>query len=212
MFAFLGGAVAIGLGFGAQNLFNNFISGLILTFERTIRIGDLIELGEHLGLVEHIGNRCTRVKRTDGVDVLIPNSSLLENNVINWTLSDRRVRTSVVVGVIYGSPTDVVARLIRQAVDESDRVLKDPEPVVAFQDFGDNALVFETFFWTEVGSAMELRLIRSGIRFRIDALFREADLVIAFPQRDVHLDTVKPLEVRMVPGADGGTGQTEGET
>jgi len=202
VFTFLGGALAIGLGFGAQNIINNFISGLILMFERPIRIGDLVEVDAHRGSVEEIRFRCTRIRSTDGIDVLVPNSALLEKSVINWTLSDKRLRTSVAVGVIYGSPTELVARLIRQAVDEHPRVLQEPEPVIVFQDFGDNALAFEVFFWTEIKTAMDLRVVCSDIRFRIDALFREHDLVIAFPQRDVHLDTVRPLDVRVLP-ADG---------
>lgn len=204
VFAFLGGAVAIGLGFGAQAIFNNFISGLILTFERPIRIGDLIEIGGHLGRVESIGGRCTRIKRTDGIDVLVPNSVLLENNLVNWTLTDKRVRTSVRVGVAYGSATQNVAKLIRQAVDENGRVLKKPPPTLVFDDFGDNALEFEIYFWTEVNSLMELRLIRGDVRFRIDALFREAGIVIAFPQRDTHLDTARPLDIRLVPVRESG--------
>jgi len=200
-FAFLGGALAIGLGFGAQNILNNFISGLILMIERPIRIDDLVEVEESLGRVAHIGARCTRVRRLDGVDVLVPNSKLLENNVINWTLADRQVRTSVTVGVVYGSPTRQVEQLIRQAVDEQSEILQDPQPLVLFQDFGDNALVFEVFFWVEIRKPMDMRVVRSEVRFRIDELFREANIVIAFPQRDVHLDSVKPIEVRLVGAA-----------
>ena len=202
--AFLGGAFAIGVGFGAQNLLNNFISGVLLMLERPVRIGDLVEVDDHLGRVEHIGFRCTRVRRTDGIDVLVPNSYLVENSLINWTLIDRRVRTTVSVGVAYGSPTDVVAKLIREACDGHEKILQDPEPIVIFEEFGDNALVFDVYFWANVNSAMELRVIRSDVRFTIDKLFREADLVIAFPQRDVHLDSLSPLEVRMV-NADGGS-------
>ena len=98
----------------------------------------------------------------------------------------------------YGSPTDEVAKLIRKAVDEHPKVLPQPEPIVEFQEFGNNALVFEVYFWTEVETMMDLRTIRSDIRFRIDELFREAGIIIAFPQRDVHLDTRSPLEVRLL--------------
>ena len=198
-FAFVGGALAIGIGFGAQNILNNFISGLILMMEQPIRIGDHIRVDDSLGYVRDIGARCTRLRRTDGIDVLIPNSKLLENNVVNWTLTDDKVRTSVVVGVIYGSPTDKVAELILKAVNEHDAVIDDPQPPqLIFDDFGDNSLVFEVFFWTHADAEMQLRRVRSDIRFRVDALFREAGLVIAFPQRDVHLDTVKPLEVKVL--------------
>lgn len=199
-FAFLGGAIAIGLGFGAQNILNNFISGVILMVEQPIRIGDLIEIdGDDVGNVERIHARFTRVRRTDGIDVLVPNSKLLEETVVNWTLTDDLVRTSVVVGVIYGSPTDLVRDLIQQVVDDNKKIVDKPNPpIIIFDEFGDNALNFEVFFWTHARSVMQLREVRSEVRYHIDALFRENDLVIAFPQRDVHLDTVKPLEVRMV--------------
>jgi small-conductance mechanosensitive channel len=203
-FAFLGGAVAIGVGFGAQNIINNFISGLILMFEQPIRPGDMIEIEDMLGNVEGIYARFTRVRRTDGVDVLIPNSKLLENNVINRTLTDDRIRTVVSVGVAYGSPTDQVRDLILKAVGEQQQVIHEPaEPLVIFDEFGDNTLVFDVYFWTEARTEMQVRRLRSDIRFRIDALFREAGLVIAFPQRDVHLDTLKPLEVRLIDRGDG---------
>ncbi|MDP7348927.1 MAG: mechanosensitive ion channel, partial [Phycisphaeraceae bacterium] len=198
IFAFLGGALAIGLGFGAQNLFNNFISGLIITFEQPMRIGDLIEVGDHLGNVKHVGARCTLIRRTDGIDVLVPNSYLLENALVNWTLSDQLMRTSVTVGIAYGSPTQTAAKLIRQAVEEQQDVLKDQEIIVIFDEFGDNALNFEVFFWTTTEREMLLRKLRSDIRYRIDDLFREAQIVIAFPQRDVHLDAAAPIDVRVV--------------
>lgn len=201
-FAFLGGAIAIGLGFGAQNVLNNFISGVILMVEQPIRIGDLIEVdNEDLGHVERIHARFTRVRRLDGIDVLIPNSKLLEETVVNWTLTDDICRTSVVVGVIYGSPTDLVRDLILKAANAHERVLQQPKPpICVFNDFGDNALIFEVFFWTHARSQMQLRELQSDIRFTIDASFREHDLVIAFPQRDVHLDTVSPLKIQMMDG------------
>ena len=198
MFAFLGGAIAIGIGFGAQNIINNFISGWILMIERPVRIDDLVEVEDHIGKIETIGARCTRIRRNDGIHMLVPNSVMLERTVVNWTLIDKYVRTIVSVGVAYGSPTDQVASLIRGAMDEQEAILKKPEPIVVFEDFGDNALIFDAYFWCEVGSAMELRLIRSAVRFRVDQLFREAGIVIAFPQRDTHLDTLKPLEIRLI--------------
>ncbi|MCC2617587.1 mechanosensitive ion channel [Aestuariibacter halophilus] len=187
-FAFLSGAVAIGFGFGAQNIINNFISGWILMWERPIRIGDFLEVEEARGRVEAINTRSTRIRRTDGVHMLIPNSKLLENTVVNWTLVDNLTRTTVRVGVAYGSPCQDVARLIEQAANEQDEVLPDPAPLVIFDDFGDNALAFEVFFWVNASADRDLRVIRSNIRFRIDTLFREAGIVIAFPQRDVHID------------------------
>ena len=197
-FAFVSGAVAIGVGFGAQNLINNFISGWILLMERPVRIGDFIEIDSNMGVIDNIGNRSTRVHRTDGVHILIPNSQMLERVVVNWTLVDDRIRTTVRVGVAYGSPVEKVAELIRQAVDAEPDVLSEPAVSVIFEDFGDSALIFDAYFWADVGGERFLRDIRSSIRFRIDKLFRENGIVIAFPQRDVHMNTAKPLEVRMV--------------
>ncbi|WGW00270.1 mechanosensitive ion channel [Vibrio sp. YMD68] len=122
-FAFLSGAIAIGFGFGAQNIINNFISGWILMWERPIRIGDFLEVENAKGVVEQINTRSTRIRRVDGVHLLIPNSKLLENTVVNWTLVDRLVRTSVRIGVAYGSPAKKVADLILQATTEQKEVL-----------------------------------------------------------------------------------------
>ena len=188
-FAFISGAVAIGVGFGAQNIINNFISGWILMWERPIKIGDFLELGEVRGTVEAIKTRSTHIRRLDGVYVVVPNSHLLENEVTNWTLTNRVVRTSVIVGVAYGSNVDLVTRLLEQAADEHDNILDDPERTVVFDDFGDSALIFELMVWMKVISgARSLRAVRSDLRYRIDSLFREHDVVIRFPQRDVHVD------------------------
>jgi len=187
-FAFLSGAVAIGVGFGAQNIINNFISGWILMGERPIRIGDVLEVGETLGKVEAIQTRSTLIRRLDGVHIVIPNSHLLENTVVNWTLVDKEIRTFVAVGVAYGSPVRKVAELLERAVREQDEILDDPEPVVLFQDFADSALLFEVYFWTLLRPGADLRRLRSDVRFRTDELFRENGIVIAFPQRDVHVD------------------------
>jgi len=202
VFAFLGGAIAIGVGFGSQNVLNNFISGLILLAERPIRVGDVVEIDGLQGNVEQIGARSTRVKTGSNVEIIVPNSKFLENNVTNWTLSDTRVRTSVCVGVAYGSPTREVARLLRQAVDANPHVLRHPEPSVLFQSFGDNTLNFEVQFWICVRSSSR-RNVESDVRFAIDDLLRAANVAIAFPQRDIHVDTVQPLEIRVL-GVDQG--------
>lgn len=193
--AFISGAVAIGVGFGAQNIINNLISGWILMSERPVRIGDVVEIDSNRGLVESIGNRSTRIKRIDGVHLLVPNSQMLERVVVNWTLVDRNFRTSVRVGVVYGSPVRLVEKLLYQAADEQDETLKEPSPMVVFEDFGDNALIFDVFFWCSVTGERELRLIRSDIRFRIEQYLNENDIVVAFPQRDVHLYTKTPIEL-----------------
>ncbi|GAB3271542.1 mechanosensitive ion channel family protein [Parahaliea aestuarii] len=187
-FAFVSGAVAIGVGFGAQNIINNFISGWILMWERPIKIGDFLEIGDARGTVEAINTRSTRFRRVDGVHMLIPNSHLLENTVTNWTLVDSLVRTAVRVGVAYGSDVRLTERLIQQAAEEHADVLNEPAPMVIFDDFGDSALTFELNVWIHATAERGLRMIRSDLRFRIDALFREHDVVISFPQRDVHLD------------------------
>jgi small-conductance mechanosensitive channel len=199
-FAFVSGAIAIGVGFGAQNIINNFISGWILMWEQPVRIDDFVEIDSSSGVVERIGNRSTRIRRVDGVHLLVPNSHMLERTVVNWTLIDRRIRSVVRIGVAYGSPTRKVAELLRQAIESVPDILKDPEPVIVFEDFGDSALVFEAYFWAELSNQRQQRQIRSDVRFRIDELFQEHGIVIAFPQRDVHLGGVSPLEVRLVAG------------
>jgi small-conductance mechanosensitive channel len=194
--AFISGAVAIGVGFGAQNIINNLISGWILMSERPVRIGDFVEIDANRGTVESIGNRSTRIRRIDGVHLLVPNSQMLERVVVNWTLVDRDFRTSVRVGVVYGSPVRLVEKLLYQAADEQKDVLKEPPSIVVFEDFGDNALVFDLFFWCRAAGERELRLIRSDIRFRIEELLRDNGIVVAFPQRDVHLYAKTPIEIR----------------
>lgn len=203
-FAFATGAIAIGVGFGAQNIINNFISGWILMAERPIRIGDFIEIDNSMGTVELIGNRSTRIRRTDGVHMLVPNSRLLEQTVVNWVLVDKEIRTVVRVGVAYGSPVRRVADLIMEAVRAQSESKDEPAPTVVFEDFGDSALIFDAYFWCDVGGEKLLRDIRSEIRFRITDLFAENDITIAFPQRDVHLDSGDPLEVRLVDSGSRG--------
>ena len=197
-FAFVSGAVAIGVGFGAQNVVNNFISGWILLFEKPVRIDDFIEIDNCYGTVERIGNRSTRIRRPDGVRLLIPNSQMLEHVVVNWTLVDQKIRTVVRVGVAYGSPNKLVAELIEKAVNEQPETQPEPAPMIVLEDFADNAVVFEALFWCQIGGPRELRQIRSAVRFRIEELLAENSIVIAFPQRDVHLDTPKPIQVQMV--------------
>ncbi|MEW6235886.1 MAG: mechanosensitive ion channel domain-containing protein [Candidatus Omnitrophota bacterium] len=195
-FTFLGGALAIGVGFGSQNILNNFISGLILLIERPIRAGDIIEYEGSCGSVVSIGARCTRIMMFDNIDLLIPNSKLLENKVVNLTLSDKIVRTGVKVGAAYGSDVRDVLRLMKKAVDEHGLILRKPEPFVTFSDFGDNALLFEVRFWVEMNVKTNRLIVESDVRHRIYNLFNDAGIAIAFPQRDIHLDTVRPLEVR----------------
>jgi small-conductance mechanosensitive channel len=197
-FTIAGGALAIGVGFGSQNLMNNFMSGLILLLERPVRVGDLVEVEGTYGTIENIGARSTRVRASDNTQIIVPNSFFLQSNVVNFTLSDDVIRTQVNVGVIYGSPTRRVESIIRQVLKEHPRILDDHEPRILFSDFGDNSLNFVAFVWIRARSIMERRQIESDVRFRIDDLFREAGIVIAFPQRDVHLDGTGPIDVRLI--------------
>ncbi|MGB5324525.1 MAG: mechanosensitive ion channel domain-containing protein, partial [Pseudomonadales bacterium] len=150
--------------------------------------GDFLEVGDAKGTVESINTRSTRIRRVDGVHMLVPNSFLLENTVVNWTLVDALTRTIVRVGVEYGSPVKRVRELIMQALEEHSSVLEEPGPAVVFEDFGDNALVFDAYLWMYANAERGLRDVRSDLRFRIEELFRENDIVVAFPQRDVHID------------------------
>lgn len=193
-FAFITGAIAIGVGFGAQNIINNFISGWILMGERPIRIGDQLELDDMLGTVETINTRFTRVRRIDGVRLMIPNSQLLENTVVNRTIVDRKIRSHVRVGVKYGSDVQEVKHLLDEISANNPDILKDPAPDVIFEDFGDSALIFDCFFWIEATKERTLRGVRSALRFEIVRVFKENDIVIAFPQRDIHVDGSLKLE------------------
>lgn len=197
--ALLGGAVAIGVGFGSQNLINNFISGFILMFERPIKIDDVIEIDNIIGRVQHIGTRCTQIRTQANLNILVPNSSLLEKNIINWTLSDDVVRCNISVGVAYGSSTRDTVKALERAVEEHELILKKPEPIIVFKDFGDNALIFEVYFWIRLGKGRMVKVqTESNVRFLIEKHLREADIVVAFPQRDVHMDTSKPLDLRII--------------
>ena len=128
------------------------------------------------------------VSRSDGTRVLIPNSSLLENSVVNWTNRDAVMRSAIIVGVAYGSDVHLVKRLLEQVADEHPQVLKDPARKVMFEDFGDSALTFELLVWTKLKNEPGPREIRSDLRFAIDEVFSEHDIVISFPQRDIHVD------------------------
>lgn len=189
-FAFLSGAIAIGFGFGAQNIINNFISGWILMGEKPIRIGDFLEVEGVKGVVEEINTRSTRIRRVDGVHMLIPNSKLLENTVTNWTLRDKLVRGTVAVGVAYGTDCQSVKRIMLEVANAQPETLNEDgrAPLVFFQDFGDNSLLFEVYFWINSQVEGGLRLVASNIRFELDEAFKAAGITIAFPQRDIHLD------------------------
>ena len=204
VFAFFGGILAIGIGFGAQHLIGNFISSIILMFDRTISVGDIVEMEGQFGRVKSIGLRSSSIRRFDGVEVLVPNSQFLEQKVTNWTLSDQKVRYEIGVGAAYGSPTQETSGRILDVVREDDRVLASPEPVVIFENFGEDALMFRAFLWLALDPEKDNRIVCSDLRHRIAETLDRAGIVIAFPQRDVHLDTKGPIEVKVLPGDRGG--------
>ncbi|MGA9165115.1 MAG: mechanosensitive ion channel domain-containing protein [Thiobacillus sp.] len=197
-FAFMGGALALGLGFGAQNILNNFISGMILLVEKPIKLGDIVEVDGIRGRVQDIGSRCCQVQRFDGIDMLIPNSVFLERTVTNWTLSDQLLRFSVTVGIAYGSPVETAMRLVREAVTEHMAVLKVPLPLVLLEDFGDNALQLRVDYWLDISLQDNNRQVASEIRLSIERRFAEHGIAIPFPQRDVHVGSRDPIRVEMV--------------
>lgn len=200
VFSFMGGALAIGAGFGSQNIVNNFISGLILLAERPIRVGDVIQLEGMIGSVTQIGARSTKIQTGLNHEIIVPNSKLLETNVVNWTLADDTVCSCVSVGVCYGSPTREVERLLKLAAVEHDKVLAEPVPEVLFADFGADALMFELRYWVNLRQTRKIE-VESDLRFRIEELLADRGIVIAYPQRDVHLNVLRPVEVRLTQPA-----------
>ena len=184
----LGGALGIGIGFGLQNIVSNFVSGLILAFERPIREGDIVQLDTLTGEVRRIGFRATVVRTFDGAEVIVPNAALISQQVTNWTLSDQQRRVSVPVGVAYGTDPARVVALLLQVPGQCADILKTPEPVALFTGFGDSALNFELRFWT-VG-ADRITIIRSDVSIAVNNALAAAGIEIPFPQRDLHLRSV----------------------
>ena len=197
VFAFFGGALAIGLGFGMQTLIKNFISGIIVLFERRIRVGDILDVDGTLGTVTEINTRSSVIRSADGVETMVPNSLFLENRVTNLTLSNRCNRRVIRVGVAYGTNPSKVMDVLRECVDRHGLVLKDPEPLVLFEDFGDSALMFAVYFWVEFNDRTNALQVASDLRIMIDKRLTELGIGIPFPQRDLHLTSDKPLTVRL---------------
>ncbi len=196
MFAFLGGALAIGIGFGTQTLIKNFISGIILLFERKIRVGDIVDVEGVVGRVTEVSTRSSIIKSPDDVETMIPNSFFLEHKVTNWTLTMPRQRKSVRVGVAYGSDTRTVMDILKDCALRHGLVCKDPEPFVVFEDFGDSALVFILYYWYDFSSDGNALVVASDLRLMIEKRLREAGIEIPFPQRTLHLAS-KPIRVEM---------------
>lgn len=212
-FAFLGGAIAIGAGFGMQTLLKNLISGVMLLMERPFRPHDIVEVGGIRGEVTDINVRSCTIRDVNGIETLVPNSTFLEQNVTNWTLSSRKVRYTLNIGVGYGSPVRKVSDLLLEVASRHKQVLDDPAPDVLFMDFGDNALMFALYVWLEVGPGRRGgNVILSDLRFMIDASFAEQGIAIPFPQRDVHLDVGSPLSVRIVSVEGSGAGGNAGRS
>tara|TARA_R110000765_G_scaffold59189_3_gene115335 strand:- start:1867 stop:2850 length:984 start_codon:yes stop_codon:yes gene_type:complete len=195
VFTIFGGALALGIGFGSQNVVNNFISGLILLIERPIRVNDLVTVQNETGTVFNIGARATKIVSYDGTTFIVPNSILLENSVINWNLPTRKLRTIIKVGVAYGTDTGLVKSVLEELLEDHIRVLESPDNRVLFMDFGDSSLNFEVHFWISPRSTLDRRQIESDLRFKIDALFREHNITIPFPQRDINFNGDHPFMV-----------------
>jgi len=181
------GAFGVGIGFGLQNIFNNIVSGFILLFERPIQIGDTIEVGQLklTGTVKSIGVRSSNVRTFDGAEVIVPNGQLISNEVVNWTLSDRRRRIEIIAGVAYGSDTYKVKKLLLKVLDQHPDVISDPEPIVLFVALGDSSLDFRMLFWTAESS--NWINIRSEVMFSIYDVLNKEGITIPFPQMDLHL-------------------------
>ena len=194
--AFLGGALAIGVGFGTQTLLKNFISGIILIFERPLRVGDLVEVDGVTGTIRSIGMRGSVIQHGNGVDSIIPNSTLLENRLTNWTLSDSLHRHTIKVGVEYGSSTREVAKALLAVAAEHGLVLKQPAPEVRFESFGDKSLNFALLYWFDIRKATRDTLA-SDLHFMIEKTFAEANIRIASPQNEVTLISAPPLRVEL---------------
>jgi len=183
--AVVAGGLSVGIGFGLQNIVNNFISGLILLFGRSIQAGDTIQLGETWCQVKKVNIRNTVVQTFDNATIFVPNSDLITGQIVNWTHKDARVRREVTVGVAYGSDTEKVRELLFRAAAEHPRVLSDPAPLVQFINFGESSLDFKLMFW--VADVAHGVSTASEIRFLIDRIFREEGISIPFPQREVRV-------------------------
>ena len=199
IFALLGGAAAIAVGFGAQQLVNNLLSGIILLFERPIRIGDQIDVGTFSGTVTAIGSRCCKLLRLDGVEILIPNSVILQGTVVNHTLSDTHARQEIQVGIAYGSPVEKAMGLILGILETHPDVLKTKQPRVFFNNFGADGIELRALFWVDQRTPEACTRVPSEIRLAIYKSLEAAGIALPFPQRDVHLDTPRPLQVEVLP-------------
>ncbi|MEI8037749.1 MAG: mechanosensitive ion channel domain-containing protein [Verrucomicrobiota bacterium] len=195
VFAFFGGALAIGLGFGMQTLIKNFISGIIVLAERKVRVGDVLDVEGIIGTVIEINTRSSILRSSDEVETMIPNSLFLEKRVTNRTLSSAKMRRSLRVGAAYGSSPQKVMEILSDAATRHGLVLKSPAPFAVLDDFGDSALIFSLYFWLELKGGTNAMIVASDLRLMIEKRFAEAGVSLPFPQRDVRLATEHPLQI-----------------
>jgi len=196
--AFIFGALGVGIGFGLQNVVNNFVSGLILMFERPIQPGDVVEITGTSGRVREIGMRATTIKTFDGADVVVPNGTLLSEKLTNWTLLDKNRRIDIDIGVAYGSDPAQLSAILQRTALQTPGIVTSPEPVVLFMGFGASALNFSVRAWTY--DYDNSATIRSDLVTRIYAALNEARIEMPFPQQDVHLRSVSEAVGKMLQG------------
>ncbi|TLS35366.1 mechanosensitive ion channel family protein [Pseudalkalibacillus caeni] len=186
------GVLGVGIGFGMQNIANNFISGLILLFERPIKVGDRVIVNDVIGDIERINMRATIIRTLDNEHIIMPNSYFLEQEVINRSYIDQRLRLVIPVGVAYGSDVEFVRELLYRVADdekkESADILDEPQPFVNFLGFGSSSLDFELFVWLSNPQSVIER--KSSLNFRINRTFEENNIEIPFPQRDLHVRSI----------------------
>lgn len=178
-------ALLVGIGLGLQQLFNDLISGFFLLFEDTVRVNDIIEVEGTVCRMKEIGIRTSRVKNRDGIVVVIPNSKIVSNSVINWTTDGVSTRFTVKVGVAYGSDVAKVRTILLDCATRHSEINKNPKPNCRFVDFGDSSLDFELLFWSK--NTFRIEDVKSDVRFMIDSEFRKNNVRIPFPQRDIHV-------------------------
>lgn len=189
--AFLTGIIGVGVGFGTQNIMNNFVSGLILLVERPVKVGDRVEIGDLNGDVIRIAARSTWVKTNDNVIIIVPNSEFVSNRVTNWTANDRSIRIRLPVGVGYSSDVVKVRSVLLEVAQARSEVLDDPEPDVIFSGFGDSSLDFELRVWT-TERLRTPQILKSDLYFDIFQKFADNEIEIPFPQRDLHIRSFSP--------------------
>ena len=189
--AIVAASVGVGVGFGLQNIINNFVSGIIILAERPISIGDRIEVAGVAGRVTKIQLRSTTVVTNDNITMIVPNADFISNTVTNWSHGDPKVRIRVPVGVAYGSDLKLLQRLLLEAAAEHPKALREPSPVVLFNEFGDSSLNFELGVWTQEMTATPIHFT-SQMNFIIEQKLRENDIEIPFPQRDLHVRSGLP--------------------